>query len=482
MNDLNPTVLVNPGIVKSGPVAQKVFPPIGLMYLVAALKQAGEPVRLIDANATGQDDDAIIERLVTMQPLAVGLPVFDITLVQAARLAHAIRARFPSVVLFAGGPAATVNPKRTCDLIPEIDYVLAGEAEQSIVQFVRAIRTGTMEPGIPGLFDSRRAADGKGQPVPARFCDLDAIPFPDRECVQSNYESRRYYTVLVPDRHIDCVVTSRGCPHRCAFCYNWRFNQAYRSAQSCLDEFETLRARGVTTIEILDDNFTTDRDRAMTIFESIATMKMPVRFRIKARADAIDQGLMKAARRAGVYQVSIGAESGSPEMLCRMKKRLTPEITAKAVETVMKSGAYCHTSFIVGFPGETRQTMDDTVRMIKAVKPTSVSIDVLAPYQGTSAYEMARADGTLVGDWSTDPDAGLPWIRLDWTATRQDLEDARRAMLYRIYFNLRYMTRYASMIIGGMNPTMGRYLIQEAIATMPGARGLPATLNRTGND
>jgi len=483
VNELAPTVLINPRPDYAGEVAQKVFPPVGLMYLVAALRKAGQPVRLIDANAMRLDDDGVLRMLDLMEPFAVGLPVFAGLLPATASLVRAIRLKFPTVPIFAGGAEATVNPEGLTRWIPEIDHVLCGEAEESIVEYILAMRSGVRPRGIAGLFTPARdgAAPGAAT-VPARILDLDRVPVPDRECVGENYRAGRYYTLLVPDRRLDCIVTSRGCPHRCRFCYNWRFRQTCRSIDGCLDEVSRLYDGGVRTIEILDDNFTAERDRAVEFFGRVIAEKWPLRFRIKARADAIDGELIRIARRAGVYQVSLGVESGSPEMLRAMRKRITPETAAAAIATIMDHGMYCHASFIVGFPGENPDTMDQTVRFIKATRPTTVGLDVLSPYQGTDVYEQARADGTLVGDWTTDPAAGQPWIRLDWTKTRQDLLDARKSMLFRIYWNRTYIGRYAKMIVGGINPTMGRYLVQEAARTWPGLGGLARGIGKKKDD
>lgn len=484
LEETRPTVLINPRPDYAGDVAQKVFPPIGLMYLAAALKKAGQPVRVIDANAMCLDNDGVIRMLGRLRPFAVGVPVFAGLLPATSTLIRAVRASFPEAHIFAGGPEATFNPAGLARWIPEIDHILCGEAEESIVAYVLALRAGAAPVGIQGLFTPDRAG-GPDQPTivhPARVTNLDLNPVPDRECVSENYRRNRYYTLLVPDRRLDCIVTSRGCPHRCAFCYNWRYRQAYRSIDNCLAEIESLHASGTRTIEILDDNFTADRDRAFEFFDRIVKERWPIRFRIKARADAVDEKLMRQARKAGVYQVSIGVESGVREILTAMKKRITPEIAMGAVRTVMDLGIYCHASFIVGYPGETADTLDRTVRFIKAAAPTTVGLEVLAPYQGTAVYEQAKADGTLVGEWTTDPGAEQPWIRLDWTRTRQDLQDARKAMLFKIYWNRLYAVRYARMIIGEMNPTMGRYLLQEAGRSWPGLRGLVRNTRKTRDD
>ncbi|HOD08655.1 MAG TPA: radical SAM protein [Myxococcota bacterium] len=469
MTDTRPTVLINPRPDYAGDVAQKVFPPVGLMYLAAAMKQADEPVRVIDANAMNLDDSGVIAMLERLTPFAVGVPVFAGLLPATAALIKAIRDRFPDLPIFAGGPEATFNPGALAGWIPQIDHFLLGEAEESLVAYVKELRSGRQPTGIPGVLTSGESADGT---TPARILNLDRIPIPDRGCVSENYANNRYYTLLVPDRRLDCIVTSRGCPHRCTFCYNWRFKQAYRSIDNCLDEISTLYERGTKTIEILDDNFTANPDRAHQFFKALIAQRWPIRFRIKARADAVDETLMREARRAGVYQVSIGIESADPGILAAMRKRITPEMAMRSIRTVMDLGMYCHASFIVGFPGETPETMDANVRFIRAAAPTTVALEILAPYGGTALYEQARADGTLVGDWTSDPRAEQPWIRLPWTSSRQDLVNARRSMLFRIYWNPTYAFRYARMIVGEMNPTMGRYLLQETARTWPGLKGL----------
>jgi len=454
---MSTVVLINPKATYADEIAQKCFPPVGLLYLASSLHAAGIHVQVVDANALRLDDTRTVERVRAASPGLVGMPIYAETLQASARTLRAIRKALPRVTLVAGGPQASADPLWVLAQIPELDCVLAGEAERSLPELARSVRAGGSTTGIQGLVTRETRRE---EIAPARIVDLDEVSFPARWAVREAYDERRYYALLVPDRRIDCIVTSRGCPFRCGFCFNASRKVRYRSIDRCFEELDQLRAAGLRTVEILDDNFTSSADRAMEFFERLARERTGMAFRIKARADAITARLMDAARRAGVYQVSIGAESGAPELLAAMDKRLTVQQLLEAARLIMDRGINCHTNWIIGYPGETSETLSKTLAVVREMKPTTAGFTILTPYPGTAAYDAAQRQGTLMGEWSARSTT-VPWVRLSWTRSYEDLVAARRAMLRRVYLRPHYALEYARRIVGGANLTLARYAAQE---------------------
>lgn len=450
-------VLINPKATYADEIAQKCFPPLGLLYLASALHASEIHVEVIDANALRLDDARTVERVRAAAPDLVGMPIHAETLRASAGTLRAIRAALPRVALVAGGPQASAVQAWMLAQIPELDYVLAGEGERSLVQLARCLKSGAPTSGIDGLV--ARAAPGQGS-EPARIRDLDEVSFPARWAVREVYDKRLYYALLVPDRRIDCIVTSRGCPFRCGFCFNASRKVRFRSIDRCFEEIEQLRKSGVRTVEILDDNFASSADRAMEFFDRLAREQRGLAYRIKARADSITPKLVDAARRAGVYQVSIGAESGAPELLAAMDKRITVQQLLHASQLILSRGINCHTNWIIGYPGETPDTLSKTLALVREMKPTTAGFTILTPYPGTPVYEAAQREGTLMGEWSAQSAAG-PWVRLSWTRSYEDLVAARRAMMRKVYLRPHYAFEYAKRIVGGANLTLARYAAQE---------------------
>jgi anaerobic magnesium-protoporphyrin IX monomethyl ester cyclase len=460
-----PVVLINPKATYADEIAQKIFPPINLLLLAACLEKAGIPVRVIDANAWRLADAELAHELRDLDPVLVGVPVYAETLYMTARTIEAIRQALPSTRIVTGGPQASAAPAWMLEDLPAVDYVLVGDAEESLVALTHYVRAGH-DPSdrVPGLYTrtSRAPIEGRGP----RVHDLDHIPLPARHLVDSAYDHKLYYALMIAQRPVDAMITSRGCPHRCHFCYNVDTKMRFRSIDNCMEEIYLLRDRGITNIEILDDNFTAARSRAIKFFERLKKEKLGITLRVKARADAIKEDMVKAARAAGVYNMSVGMESGSDDILGAMNKRVSVKQLAHAAETVKRYGMHCHTGWILGYPGETPETIEQTVQLIQKTKPTTAGVGILRPYPGTVLYDQAKADGTLVGDWSTH-DPHPPWVKLPWIDSYEDLVRLMKEVMRRIYWRPYYAWAYGKRVVSNANWMMARYAAQELTRSMP---------------
>jgi anaerobic magnesium-protoporphyrin IX monomethyl ester cyclase len=457
--------LVNPKATYADEIGQKCFPPLGLLYLGASLKAAGFEPRVVDANALRLDDEAVVREVARVRPLLVGVPFFVETLVATGRLVRALRRALPDATLVAGGPHASAVPDRILEELPAIDHVLVGEAEQSLVALARAVGRRGPIPPIGGLVSRGRPGDRTYQVLG----DLDSIPLPARDLVSEAYARRRYYALLVPHRRIDCLITSRGCPFACAFCCNPARAMRYRAIDSCLDELQRLRDIGVRNVEILDANFTASEERALAFFDRVERERVGISLRVKSRADVVTDRLLRAARAANVYQMSIGAESGSPRILKAMNKRETVAELLAGAAAIMRHGINCHTSWIIGYPGETDESIRETFDVVRRMQPTTAGFSILTPYPGTPVYDEARAAGTLVGDWSVEG-GPVPWVRLPWTRSFDDLVAARNRVVRRLYLRPHYLWEYGKLVLTTANLTMARYAFQELRRVVPGLR------------
>lgn len=462
-------VLINPRATYAGEIAQKCYPPMNLMYLSASLRAQGHEPRIVDANAHNMPDDEIVEAVAREAPGIVGMPLFSTISAHVYRLCALVRERAPDAKIVLGGPEASALPVRTLEDFPHIDFVLRGESEQSICALCGAIENGDSLESVAGL--TRRAEDGiVSNPDVVLGRDLDALPRPARDLAAEEYAQGLYYSVLVRSRPVDTIITSRGCPFRCGFCYNMNHTYRFRSPEDVLDEMCEIVSRGIRDIEIVDDTFTVRRERAMAIFRLIRRERLPVSFRIKSRVNAVDKEFLREAKRAGVYLISYGVESGVQEILDSMNKRTTVEQNAQAIRWAKDAGIMCHASFVLGYPGETPDTIKQTVRFISTTRPTTVNLVALVPFPQTAVYGYAKEHGMLMGNWDAQTDY-VPWVKLRWMKDRGDLDRwaqwARRA----VYFTPPYVSAFAAEIMRNANWLLGRYALQEARKVLPTVRG-----------
>jgi len=232
-----------------------------------------------------------------------------------------------------------------------------------------------------------------------------------------------------------------------------------------LDELVRIRDRGIRNVEIVDDHFTADRRRAMRIFDLIIRERLGVSFRIKSRVNVVDEELLAKARQAGAYQVSYGAESGVQRILDAMNKRIKVEDIAEACAMTKRAGLAAHTSWVLGYPGETPETIARTVDLIIRIRPTTANVALLRPYPETGAYLEAKQAGMLVGEWHPDA-GGYPWVRLPWVKTRADLDAVVKKAVRRIYYRPHYVRAFGGEILRNANWMLAKYALQEMRKTL----------------
>ena len=453
-------LLVNPRDLHVHEVRQKCYPPLNLLYLAAALQDAGVDVQLVDANAFQLPDAAIADLAAAFGPDLVGLPLLAETAPQVHLITQTLRQILPQARVVLGGPTASAWPGWTLDNFECADYVISGEGERPLVHLCEVL-AGRAEPEhVPGL-SWREPGAARHNPVAPYERDADVFPFPARGLVADAYDQRKYYTLLVRERPTDTIITTRGCPFRCAFCYNTSTAYRKRSLENVMEELTGIYERGIRHVEFVDDNFTLDRKHATAVLRAIIEEGMKIRIVIKSRVNAVDLELLRLARQAGVYQVSYGMESGVQDMLDRMRKGTTVAQNAEANEITKAAGINSHTSWFFGYPGETPETIQQTIDFIVAIRPTTANFGVFRPYPATEAYEQAEAEGTLMGNWSATT-GEVPWVKLPWTESRAGLERWVRVAQRRLYFRPYYVCQFTKQIVANANVTMARYAWQEA--------------------
>ncbi len=215
------------------------------------------------------------------------------------------------------------------------------------------------------------------------------------------------------------MMTSRGCPYRCTFCFKVEPRFRWRSIEHVLAEFDSLARRGVKAIHIQDDAFTANKKRCSEIADELIRRRYRFNIKVRSRTNSVDIALLRQLKAAGVRQIIYGFESGSQRVLDSMDKKTTVEMNKRAVEMTKKVGIACYGEIMVGMPGETPDTVNETIRFLIEEKPIIGFVPVLYPLPSTPVYEEAKRNGTLQGDWDLDgPD---PWVKLPWARSREDI-------------------------------------------------------------
>jgi anaerobic magnesium-protoporphyrin IX monomethyl ester cyclase len=378
--------LVYPYFHPSGDNSIFRFPPIGLGYIAAYLKQNGISVNLVDCTFLTQEK--ALERIRASKPKIIGIQSMFSMKAQSLELAHLLKK--DCEVLVAGGPLPTSNPEA---FLREFDVAVNGEGEQTMLDLVNAIENGESLTKVRGI-SYRDKNTGQIGHTPKRdlIADLDTLPFPSREMFDNesykNYYKKKFgYTTTA-------IMTSRGCPFACDFCSRPVFGNTLRTrtATNIADEIEEVSSLGYERVWFADDCFTLNPSRLREICQELDNRRLRIGWECLSRVDTLDPELIRKMRQAGCLRVFFGIESGNDSILHIMNKQITTKQAEETVRLCKKEGIQTGAFFILGYPGENEKTISNTIKFASSLPLDYLSFTLPYPIPGTPLFERVQKE------------------------------------------------------------------------------------------
>jgi radical SAM superfamily enzyme YgiQ (UPF0313 family) len=373
-------------------------PPLGLLYVAGYAKaNTSHEILVLDCQAEEIPQEEVEERIRKIKPDVVGIQALTFTVIDARMVAQAAKRANPKCKVVMGGPHVHIFARETL-AIPEVDFAIKGEGELAFAQLLGALEGFITLDKVYGLAYRDPTTDQiKDNPPAPPVEDLDHLPYPARELTRIE----KYYSILAKHNPITTMFTSRGCPYRCLFCDRPIMGRRFRShSASCVvDEMEACVKMGIREFFIYDDTFNVNRKRVFEICGEIKQRKLKITFDIRARADRMDEEMLKELSSAGCDRIHYGVESGNEEVLETLQKDLDLDQVRQVFKDTRKQGMKTLAYFMIGNPGETREMALKTIRFAKELDPDFVHFSVLTPFPATAIYYKALKEGRYDHDY-----------------------------------------------------------------------------------
>lgn len=372
-------------------------PPLGLAYLTAYMKRAGHNVSLIDMQGLMMDSEELARRLKAEQPDAVGITAMTPTLPAALKAADIAAKTCPGTPVVLGGVHPTLDPEGVLAHWG-VDYVIRGEGEEAFAHLLDVLPNGNREAlaHVPGLCYRKEGGGVHVSPKAPLIEDLDTLPGAD----YGSFPAARYiehYRVLRSVRGMSMIV-SRGCPYACTFCAvqqtmgrKWRF----KSPSKVVDEIIGLRDdHGVEGIWFKDSIFNLNPAWTREFCSQMVERKVGVEWQALTRINLLDEAELAMMKAAGLTQIDLGIESGSPKTLVRLNKKIT---VAQIKEKVALAKRYVRVFgfFMIGIPGEEEEDVQQTFELAKQLELDRWSWSIYSPLPGSPLYDDLIAEGRI---------------------------------------------------------------------------------------
>jgi len=433
------------------------LPSIGILSLAAITRQQGFPTSLADASALALNQAELIRLIENDPPDILGLSATTFTISHAAGFAAVAKERFPNLVVIIGGPHVSAAPHETMKRFTAFDIAVIGEGEESIIALLSALDAGSAMIDIPGIVlrtDGELVSTGR-----RRFLsDLDSLPYPAWDLLDGfplKYPPAPFKVRRSPAASL---VTSRGCPNSCIFCDRSVFGTSCHtfSAEYVIGMIKHLVDNyGIREFSFEDDTFTTFKKRLVAICQGIIDLGMNISWSCLGRVNSVDRETLEYMKRAGCWQISFGIESGCEDILTTIHKNVTLKEIESTVTLCRNIGILSKGFFIVGHPGETRETLSQTLDFALKLPLDDISVTMLTPFPGTEIYDRAAEFGRFDSDWSRMN--LLNTVFIPHGLTREDLQFYQREILKRFYLRPRIIIGYLKRLIA--NPSTLKGLI-----------------------
>lgn len=409
--------------------------PIFLAHSAAQLKNAGHDVYYIDSVVQEIDMNQTLLDIRRVNPDVI----FMETTTPSIEADYDCLKKFKDAAgakILVGGPHVTYFNKGALKDCEAIDVVIRHEFDTKIAGIVSNLDDLSRIKGITYRDGEQIIDNGDGE----LFEDLDSLPFPDRNAVPWQWYLEAWYS----RQPFMNMMTSRGCPYHCAFCLwpqsMYGHKQRFRSLDNVFAEINDLVNKyNVRELNIDDGTFTTKKERVLEFCERMIKARFNIIWTCNGRVDNLDDEMLKEMKKAGCKMIRLGVESGSQEVLDKIKKGLTLEQIEMGVKLVKKHGIQALGGFMFGFPYDTRESVEKTLAFAKKLSPDQVQFSINMCYPGTSLYEYARDNDILLAESFKEFDMTYGPVVKTVDMERHELKNILSRAYREFYFRPTYM-------------------------------------------
>ncbi|MEO5356158.1 MAG: B12-binding domain-containing radical SAM protein [Nitrospirae bacterium YQR-1] len=376
--------------VRLNTTADEIIPPLNYGYLSASV--ANKDTTIFDQLRDKDSDTVLIKKIISEKPDILGLSAYTKDISFVKQFVSQIRPILPDTIILLGGVQITLMPVETFQYLRGlIDYGFAGESELAFKKFIENIP----HPGddleefdnLIWLKDGQIKVNRQLLPK-----NLDELPFPQWDLMPPDKYPKAPHGAFYKQFPYAPLITSRGCPYPCTFCSAGVISGKkirYRSIKNVIEEIKYLNKHfNVKEIHIEDDNFSMERERVVNFCESLLGTNLNITWALPngLRLDNLDLEVLKLMNRAGCYSVNVGVESGNESRLKLIKKKITKETIKEKISMVKQAGMDIGGFFIIGFPGETRQEIEQTLKFTTELELDRIGISYFQPYPATEEF------------------------------------------------------------------------------------------------
>lgn len=426
-----------------------IMPPMGLLSLAAWIEKHGHRADVHDCYAFPGQDDRIDDYLRAERPDFIGFSTTTSSFLDGIRLAKKAKEVLPSVRVVFGGVHLSSLRERLVRDYPIIDYGVVGEGEQTLQELME----GNAPARIEGLI-FRDNGDVVFTGYRKQLLDMDTLPFPAYEKLEGFPGAYKLPIFSYPKAPNTTIITSRGCPYFCSYCDRSVFRRTYRanSPEYMMELLTHLRKRfGIRHVNIYDDTFTLNRRRMIDFCELKIRSGLNTTFNCAARTEQLDPEMLALLKKAGCWMISLGIETGDPELLKRHRSYLPGakmdnplEQIRTMVHHIKKAGIRVKGLFMLGLPGETEATIDKTMEYIFSLPLDEFNLSKLTPFPGAPIYQDIREHGTFEENW--EQMNALNFMFIPKGFTRERLEKRHVEFYKRHFTRPRTLLGYVAMI------------------------------------
>jgi radical SAM superfamily enzyme YgiQ (UPF0313 family) len=440
---------LNVVFIRINSVADEIIPPLHYGYLAASLPRSCN-VSLIDMLRDNMDEKCLLKEITSKRFDLICLSGYSKDIVPIRNLSSKLKEHSPESIIVLGGVQSSLMPEATMEFVePGVDFCFTGDGENSLAKFVVNTECRNFShdilKDIPGLVFR---SNGKITKNPAEFiADLDSIPFPKWDIMPPDSYPKSPHGAFFRQFPYAATYATRGCPFPCTFCAASKVSGKtvrYRSVENIMEEIRLLNKNyGVKEIHFEDDNFSAKRKLLVEFCEAMLKEDLGITwcFPNGLRLEMLDLDELRLMRRAGCYAVNVGVESGSDRILKRMRKGVTTEKMRESISKVKKAGIDIGGFFIIGFPGETKEDILQTIKYSRTLELDRIGVSYFQPYPGTKEYD------DLVGSGKFSYDMNLMKLSLHTinyindNLTKRQLYWLRRRAFFAFYFRWKIVVK-----------------------------------------